>query len=169
MGKGGRHMSELVEKVKAKALKIYDMCPEPLRWLIGDLIEYNIKYWVLDPETENTVGRSEVLETGFTRNQLKWIKKLLEKNEFKEFFKAMLNRLEEKRAKYGDSWKTTPLMVLRARIVEEYIEWDKASLKDTLEEEMKKLVDLANQCMLLFIRLKQFLKQADKVMLSGGR
>lgn len=65
--------SKLAEKARKNAVKIYEKCPEPFRWIVGDLIDYNIFFWILNSEKHGTVGHQEVLETGFTKNQLKWI------------------------------------------------------------------------------------------------
>jgi len=74
---------------------------------------------------------------------------------FKQFYNKMAEKIREKRKKYKTSWLEAPLMVLRARIVEEYLEWNRASKKENIVREMEELVDLANQCMLLWIRLRQ--------------
>lgn len=72
---------------------------------------------------------------------------------FKQFQREMLRKINERKKKYGNSWLKTPLQVLRARITEEYLEWSKA---DNITREMNELIDLANQCMLLWIRLRQY-------------
>ncbi len=66
------------------------------------------------------------------------------------FATLMLMRLMSQREKYGDSWKIVTIPQLRERIKEEYKEWLKAK---TLEEELTELIDIANQCQLLFTRL----------------
>lgn len=70
-----------------------------------------------------------------------------------EFSKRMLERLVEKERKYGDSWLKVPVGQLRIRLLLEFGEW-KDSWYD-LEKEMNELVDIANQALLLYYRLKK--------------
>jgi len=72
---------------------------------------------------------------------------------FKQFQRKMLEKIREKKKKHGDSWLKVPLEVLRRRVTEEYLEWSKAT---NPVREMNELIDLANQCMLLWIRLRQY-------------
>jgi len=57
-------------------------------------------------------------------------------------------RFKEKEKKYGNSWKTASLDDMRERIMYMYAKW----LDDNKPEE-KWLIDLANQAMLLYLRL----------------
>lgn len=66
--------------------------------------------------------------------------------------KVMQKRLIEKQEKHGDEWKVSDIRHLRSRVVALY----KLFLDSVFfEEEMKSLIDLANQSMLLYLRLKQ--------------
>ena len=77
-----------------------------------------------------------------------------------EFSREMLKRLKEKQSEYGDSWLEVPLKQLRGRVWEEVEEWLRVVwLMGSEEMEMKELVDIANQCLLLYYRLKQQVKQ----------
>ena len=75
----------------------------------------------------------------------------------KEFSKEMLKRLLEKREKYGDSWLKVPIEQLRRRVIDEVTEWVIEAFKPDYnkEDEMKELIDIANQCLLLYYRLKE--------------
>ena len=89
----------------------------------------------------------------------------------KEFSEKMLKRLLEKRSKYGDSWLSVSIEQLRRRVIDEVAEWayhtpygfpivlvmEAAKPKPTYnkEDEMKELIDIANQCLLLYFRLKE--------------
>jgi len=75
--------------------------------------------------------------------------KLFDK-EIASFSKFMKSRLIEKQEKYGDKWKTMSFDDLRERIRYLYDLFEKSIFIDV---EKKKLVDLANQCMLLFLRI----------------
>jgi len=74
-----------------------------------------------------------------------------------EFSKEMLKRLLEKREKYGDSWLNVPMNQLRRRVIDEVTEWVTEAFKPDYnkEDEMKELIDIANQCLLLYYRLKE--------------
>jgi len=75
-----------------------------------------------------------------------------------EFSRLMLKRLLEKRRDYGDSWVNVPLMRLRGRLWSEVHEWLRAVWSGNEIQELEELVDIANQCLLLYFRL-----------LNGGR
>jgi len=66
------------------------------------------------------------------------------------FSKFMKNRLIEKQEKHGDIWKTLSFNDLRERVRYLYDLFEKSIFIDI---EKKKLIDLANQCMLLFLRI----------------
>jgi len=73
--------------------------------------------------------------------------------EMKIISKAMKERLEEKYEKHKDTWKTSRLSYLNSRItflVNLYFDVNVVTIKDC----QKKLVDIANQCMLLYLRLR---------------
>lgn len=61
------------------------------------------------------------------------------------------NRLIEKHKKHKDIWKHVDKNYLRGRIVFLYDSWR----NKFHEEEPKKLLDVAIQCMLLYLRLKE--------------
>jgi len=73
--------------------------------------------------------------------------------EIEVFSKAMQKRLIEKQDEKGDSWKNAPLWEL----------WEILSYKSeqmledidsySIDDDIKHLVDLANQCMLIYLRL----------------
>jgi len=63
---------------------------------------------------------------------------------------AMQKRLIEKQEKHGDEWKTSNLNYLRHRIM---ILFDLFVSSIETDKEKIKLVDLANQSMLLYLRL----------------
>jgi len=66
--------------------------------------------------------------------------------------KVMQKRLIEKQEKRGDEWKVSDLNYLRERII---VLYDLVMGSVFIEEEMKSLIDLSNQCMLLYLRLKE--------------
>ncbi len=72
-------------------------------------------------------------------------------NEIGIIASAMQHRLIEKQAKYGDLWKNCGIDQLRKAV--DFI-YDTMKERRSTEKEMISLVDLANQCMLLYLRLK---------------
>jgi len=62
----------------------------------------------------------------------------------------MLSKLVEARKRHGDSWLIVPISQLRRRLKKEFQEWCNAKDKET---ELKELIDIANQCLLLYFRL----------------
>jgi len=73
-------------------------------------------------------------------------------NDFDNFFEAMKKKFEKKKASHGESWRKVSLISLRHRVREEYEEWYTATNEQV---EMEKLINLASQCMLLWIRLRE--------------
>ena len=88
-----------------------------------------------------------------------------------EFSREMLKRLLEKRRDYGDSWLDVSIPHLCGRLVEEFFEWIKTSYpwgpSETIDEEMRELVDIANQALLIYHRLKMHKKDLEKVIKNG--
>ncbi|KKM91613.1 hypothetical protein LCGC14_1226850 [marine sediment metagenome] len=75
------------------------------------------------------------------------------KEELKIFCKVMQDRLIEKQPKHGDVWMSSSHSVLRSRLEFIYALWnDERALTD--KEEIS-LIDIANQAMLLYIRIKK--------------
>lgn len=68
----------MIKVAKRKAEELYDIIPDgPLKWIVGDLIELNIVKWIETQFYDDTIGQGEILQFGFTRNQLKWINELI--------------------------------------------------------------------------------------------
>ena len=76
----------------------------------------------------------------------------------------MKQRVEEKQEEYGDSWEVSAIGFLRERVEQNFGEWSRAYIYGYLFDEgravgndaaieKRKLVDLANTCMLLWKRL----------------
>lgn len=72
----------------------------------------------------------------------------MNKEELSKMFTAMNARLKEKEPKYDDSWKTKSLDDLRDKVMFMYGKWLGENKPET-----KWLLDLANQAMLLYLRL----------------
>jgi len=68
------------------------------------------------------------------------------------FSEEMLKKLEARVEKHGGSWKNVSIWHLRGRLIQEFNEW-----KQMIESEFEpnELIDIANQCMLLYFRLKE--------------
>ena len=62
----------------------------------------------------------------------------------------MRDRFEEKEAKHGKTWKRASKRIMTIRIVKMFDLWD----ENNKELEKKRLLDLANQAMLLYMRLE---------------
>ncbi len=72
--------------------------------------------------------------------------------EIDQISEVMKNRLLEKQESLGNIWKTTELLHLRTRLIHIYHRWYNKML---IEEEPTRLIDLANQAMLLYLRLTE--------------
>ena len=83
---------------------------------------------------------------------------VLKDRSFFRFFDMMLKRLQEKQGEYRDSWRYVDLDQLRMRIRRKCCTW---AMSTYTPEELQELVDLANQCMLLYIRLKEGGEELD--------
>jgi len=85
--------------------------------------------------------------------------------ELVKFAKAMESKLKEKDPQYGDSWKTIDVDELLDRLEGESQDlkgWFRRlnipvvqSFDESKEEIMQELLDVANICMMLFIRLEK--------------
>ncbi|MHA1807002.1 MAG: hypothetical protein ACTSX2_05460 [Candidatus Thorarchaeota archaeon] len=67
------------------------------------------------------------------------------------FMQEMKSKMRSKDAEYGDSWKICDIDFLRGRLNDEHIEW--LDIKGDAGE-AEELVDIANLCMMLWIRLR---------------
>lgn len=74
-----------IEKIKREcqhidkiAKPLIEQCPEPLKWIVGELLAYNKHHWIINPQNWDTYGYSEIMNNGFTTNQERWIKKLID-------------------------------------------------------------------------------------------
>ena len=85
---------------------------------------------------------------------------------FKEDFEKVLEdckkKYEQKKAEYGDSWKSLPHTSLRARIEQEYKEWLAEAARWTQFQdgkqpmkEYKELLDIINVTLMLATRIKR--------------
>ena len=72
--------------------------------------------------------------------------------EFEDFFRAMMKKIRKAAVKRGDSWEYCDIDDLRERLKMEYCEW---RLSIYASEEADELIDVANQAMLLWIRLQR--------------
>lgn len=63
--------------MKAKANRLYKNAPEPLKGIIGVIIEYNYLYFIKNRKMHNTTGFKTIMKEGFTENQKKWIETLI--------------------------------------------------------------------------------------------
>ena len=73
--------------------------------------------------------------------------------EFNKMFSAMKSRFIEKEAKHGNSWKTAGMIAMWKR-VEYMFDLFMNAVFDANNKPTKVLVDLANQVMLLYLRLE---------------
>lgn len=63
----------------AEAEKLIEQSPlEELKWLLTEIWDYNARMWLDNDEMDDTIGQETVLESGFTTNQNRWIRKVLE-------------------------------------------------------------------------------------------
>ena len=72
-----------------------------------------------------------------------------------DFITAMAEKFHRREEKRGETWRTMTVEQLRQRLLEEFVEWLEATLKGNVTDELEELVDIANQCMLLYHRLKE--------------
>jgi len=71
-------------------------------------------------------------------------------------FKAMKKILDQKQEKYGDTWKTEPLNILRDRLHNKIIRWTTRNLFDSSSDtEVRILLHIANYILFLFTRLRE--------------
>jgi len=68
--------------------------------------------------------------------------------DYQYFFDAMKSRMEVKQKEYGDNWMFAELRDLFSSLIEKYEKWTR-DLNNKLH-----LVDLANHCMILWLRLE---------------
>jgi hypothetical protein len=78
------------------------------------------------------------------------------RTDFYKFFDAVIAKYISKLPQYGESWRIMSHTDLRARVEQEYLEWDGASQDDTpLSEEAKELIDVTVCAFLLYTRLME--------------
>lgn len=73
-----------------------------------------------------------------------------------EFFEEMLKRIEKKKEKFGDGWKTTSIKRLEGRLHREYGEYiDPRIASSKGKRRLVDLIDIANQAMFIWLRRKE--------------
>ena len=73
---------------------------------------------------------------------------------FLEFFNEMKQKIKDSQRKRGNSWKTGSVGTLRDRLIAEIKEWLSSSVFKP-NSTSKELIDIANQAMLLWIRMEK--------------
>jgi len=69
----------LRDRSYANAEKIIDKCQvAELKYILNDLWDANAKRWIDNQGMHDTIGFEHIMETGFTRNQIKWIENMFE-------------------------------------------------------------------------------------------
>jgi len=75
--------------------------------------------------------------------------------ELNKFSNTMKKILDQKYEKYGDTWKTEPLNILRDRLYNKTLIWSTRNLFDVSSDaEMRMLIHIANYILFLFTRLR---------------
>ena len=72
----------------------------------------------------------------------------MEQEEFKSFFNMMEAGVNTKDKDYGETWRSVGMDYLTSRIKAKFEEWE-------LTQNPRKLISLANLCMLYYIRYEK--------------
>jgi hypothetical protein len=70
---------EIRKQIQSAGDGLYEDIPQgPLKWIVGEIINLNEEYVLNHSEPEMTKGAYDILNNGFTLNQLQWIIELKE-------------------------------------------------------------------------------------------
>ena len=72
------HITKLRNESYENAKRLIDECMvEELQMLLNEIWDGNAQKWIDNPDVHNTLGHEFVMDYGFTRNQIKWIRHML--------------------------------------------------------------------------------------------
>ena len=71
---------EIRKQIQSAGNGLYDDIPDgPLKWIVGEIMNLNEDYVINHSEPGLSNGAYDILDNGFTLNQLQWITELKEK------------------------------------------------------------------------------------------
>lgn len=94
-------------------------------------------------EEKNEISRGEFYDKFVFEKDRKY---------FSEFFNAMVAKIKSRNLEKGDGWKHCDLRDLKERLRHEFKEWQAESVYNS-KNVSTELIDIANQAMLLWIRI----------------